>query len=68
MAGELAHKFDAKLLVIYVMIPLPAMNKLAESEGEILFWVDSAAGIHGLKQSGREILQRTAKVFEQTGA
>ncbi len=67
VAGEIARKFDARLLVIYVMIPIPAMNKLAENAGESLLWAGSAAGVRGLEQGALDIIRRTARVLEEAG-
>lgn len=65
VAGEVAQKFDAEVLVIYVVLPLPVQIEMAESAGEQLHWPGSKAGMQGLAQAGQEILARTVRELDR---
>jgi len=65
-AGELARRFDAEVLVIYVLPPVPALARVAAEAGEP-DWAGSVAALRGFEQAGRDILARTAEVLERAG-
>lgn len=65
VAGEVAQKFDAEVLVIYVVLPLPVQIEMAGSSGEILHWAGSKAGMQGLEQAGEDILRRTVPELDR---
>lgn len=67
-AGELAGKFNAEVLVIYVLLPVPVMEKIALETGDQFSGAGSVASIQGLSQAGERILARTARVLDQAGA
>jgi nucleotide-binding universal stress UspA family protein len=66
-AGELALKFDAEILYIYVILPVPAIIQLAEEAGDTLYGVGSIAGLRGLDQAGEDILSQTTKILDRMG-
>lgn len=67
MAGELAQKFDAEVLMVYVMLPIPVLDKVAADEGDDLVWAGTLAAFHGFTQAGQDILARTARVLDEVG-
>ena len=67
VAGELATTFGAEVLVIYVMMPLPVLVKMAGEANDRFYGAGSMAGLRGLEQAGEETLAHTVKILEQMG-
>lgn len=67
VAGELAIKFGAQVQVIYVILPVPVLMKMADEANEPYYGAGSLAGLRGMEQAAEKTLARTVKILNEMG-
>ena len=68
LAGELSYQFDIPVVAVYVLLPVPALQKAAVENGGVLTGAGSMAALRGTEKAAEDILRKSVQVLEQAGA
>lgn len=68
LAGELSCQFDVPVVAVYVLLPVPALKKVADKNEDILSGAGSMAAMRGTAKAAEDILKKSVQVLERAGA